>query len=553
MKNVFHLTAIAAGVSILTGCTGLTQRVEDEHSSANDRATKLVKQVGVVDSVTRQAQPVVYDDGVWISRKAHKIERTETLPAIFNQPATFDRSINNIQEFAERITALTGYPVKVTPEAQTMAQRAVTPTYGQGVAGGAGATPGLPPVPTPMAGATGGLPGGSAYQQPIRITYMNGTVKGLLDTVASRYGIWWKLDGASIKFFYTETRTFTIRAVPGDSALNATVATGTSTGTAATSSGVGSTASTGQASSTNSTQTQMTSNLSVWNSLRDSVTAMLTANVGKVVVAPATTSLTVTDTPDVLVRVEEFLDRQNAMMGKQVLFNVSVLAVSQTDRDNYGISWDLIYSDLFRKYGIKNTFTGATGNTSLSAGVISPSSRWNGTNLLINALSQQGKVRLETTASVTALNNQPTPIQVAKQTTYVAQAATTTTANVGTTSTLTPATVSAGFSMTVLPSVMPDGSVILQFSTDISALRQIRQITSGGVTVEAPELDTRNFLQRVTMKSGESLIISGFEQTDDNLQNSGVGSPRNFLLGGGRDVKANKEVIVIVVTPVIVN
>ncbi len=100
MKNVFHLTAIAAGVSILTGCTGLTQRVEDEHSSANDRATKLVKQVGVVDSVTRQAQPVVYDDGVWISRKAHKIERTETLPAIVKQPATNDRSINNIQEVA---------------------------------------------------------------------------------------------------------------------------------------------------------------------------------------------------------------------------------------------------------------------------------------------------------------------------------------------------------------------------------------------------------------------------------------------------------------------
>lgn len=555
MKTSFRLTAIAAGISLLAGCTGLSQRVEDEHSSANDRASKLVKQVGVVDSVTRQAQPVVYDEGVWISRKAHKIERNETLPAVFSQPAIFDRSINNIQEFAERVTALTGYPVKVTPEAQTMAQRAASPAYGQGMAGGGQSLPGLGPVPTPMTGAAGALPGVGGYQQSIRITYTNGTVKGLLDTVASRYGIWWKLDGGAIKFYYTDTRTFTIRAVPGDSALNATVATGTTTGTAASSSGggVGSTTTTGQASSTNSTQTQMTSNLSVWTALKDSVTAMLTTNVGKVVVAPATGSLTVTDTPDVLARVEDYLEHQNAMLGKQVLFNVSVLAVSQTDRDNYGISWDAIYSDLFRKYGIKNTFTGATGNTSLSAGVISPTSRWNGTNLLINALSQQGKVRLETTASVTALNNQPTPIQVAKQTTYVAQAATTTTANVGTTSTLTPATVSAGFSMTVLPSVMPDGSVILQFSTDISALRQIRQITSGGVTVEAPELDTRNFLQRVTMKSGESLIISGFEQTDDNLQNSGVGSPRNFLLGGGRDVKANKEVIVIVVTPVIVN
>lgn len=551
MTHLAKGTLAIAMMAVLSGCTGLSDRIENDHTSSFEKASKLAKQVGVVETVGRQAQPVVYEQGIWIGKTAIKAEKAEVFPQIFSESAVFDRSVSNIQEFAERITSMTGYATKVTPDALAAAQRAIAPAQGVGVAGANSV--GLPPVPTPLPtgipGATG-VPGYGMLPQ-VRITYTNGNLKGLLDTAASRFGIWWKLERQQIKFYYTDTKTFSVRAVPGDSALNATVSTGTSTGTSGNSGGGATTQTTGQASSSNSTQTQMSSTLSVWTSMQNAIKAMLTTN-GQVVSSPATGSITVTDTPDVLAKVSEYIDNQNVMLGKQVVFSVTILGVSQTDQNSYGISWDLVYSDLFRKFGIKNTFAGASGNTSLSAGVISPNSNFNGTSLLISALSKQGKVRLETTASVTAMNNQPTPIQVSKQTTYVASSATTQTANVGSTTTITPGTVSAGFSMTVLPSVMPDGSVILQFSTDISALRQIRQITSGGVTIEAPEIDTRNFLQRVTMKSGESLIVSGFEQTDDNLQNSGVGTSRNYLFGGGSSPTRTKEVIVVIVTPVIV-
>jgi type IVB pilus formation R64 PilN family outer membrane protein len=103
--------------------------------------------------------------------------------------------------------------------------------------------------------------------------------------------------------------------------------------------------------------------------------------------------------------------------------------------------------------------------------------------------------------------------------------------------------------MSILPHVLANGTVMLQFSTDISALRQIRTVSSNGTSIESPELDTRNFLQRVAMKSNETLIISGFEQTDDNLEKRGVGAPANYLLGGGFKAKSEKEIIVILVTP----
>jgi type II secretory pathway component GspD/PulD (secretin) len=91
---------------------------------------------------------------------------------------------------------------------------------------------------------------------------------------------------------------------------------------------------------------------------------------------------------------------------------------------------------------------------------------------------------------------------------------------------------------------------MLQFSTDISTLRGLRTVESNGSRIETPEMDTRNFLQRVSMKSNETLIISGFEQTDENIDRSGVGDPRLPVLGGGYKANDNKEVIVILITPI---
>ena len=112
-----------------------------------------------------------------------------------------------------------------------------------------------------------------------------------------------------------------------------------------------------------------------------------------------------------------------------------------------------------------------------------------------------------------------------------------------------PGTVSAGFNMSILPHVLANGTVLLQFSTDISALNNIREVQSGTSKIETPEIDTRNFLQRVAMKSNETLIISGFEQTDDNLDRRGPGSARNVALGGGVKAASAKESIVILITP----
>src|SRR5438105_5009838 len=351
----------------------------------------------------------------------------------------------------------------------------------------------MPPAPTSLQ-----LPltlPGSADTGGVSLVYREGSLKGLLDTAAVRFGVSWRYVQGEIEFHLLDTRTFQVSAVPGDSALTANVGSGSSFGSDA-SAGAGGSAGGGMGG--NAQTTGVRSQLSVFSSLERSVGAMLSTQ-GTVVSSPATGTLTVTDTPAILRRVGSFIERENRTLARQVMINVTVLSVSTGQEDNMGLKWDLVYKDLLNRFGVSSNQDSSQGGPSFSAAILDTSrSRLAGSTMMVSALSTQGKVRKETSASVATLNHQPVPVQVARQTAYLKSSQTTITANVGSSTSLTPAVVNSGFTMTLLPSVLDNGTVILQFSTDISSLRRISTVSSNGPNgsmIQTPEIDTRNFLQ----------------------------------------------------------
>ncbi|WP_034300956.1 PilN family type IVB pilus formation outer membrane protein [Herbaspirillum sp. RV1423] len=565
------LAAWVPAVLVMGGCTGLPHKIDNDISQADDKVRNLVKDVGrtAPGAVMPSTPLVTHDSGIWLGKNIVKLGQP-ALPPLFYEQTTFDRTINSLTELAERITLRSGIPSKVTPDALAVANAAFRTRVN--LPGGAG---GMPPLPAGLPGETGsngasgmlpapratgpnmaggaGMPTFADMPNGVRISYSNGSLKGLLDTSAARFGVSWKYIDGTIQFFHTESRNFQINAIPGDSTFTATVTSGaTSTGGVSSGSGGGGGGggtTTGSAVSANNSQnTGVASKLSVYTGIESSIKVMLSPY-GKVLASPATGAITVVDTPDSLDRIAAYIEGENKALSRQIAINVTVLSVSLTDSDEYGINWSAVYNTLNRHYGITNSFTPGTSAVGFTAGILG-GSKFSGTTAVINALSEQGKVRRQTTASVVTLNNQPVPVQVARQTSYLQSSQTSIVAQVGTTTTLIPGVITAGFNMSILPHVLTNGTVMLQFSTDISTLRSIRQIESNGTRIESPELDTRNFLQRVSMKSNETLIISGFEQTDDNLDYRGVGNPKNFLLGGGINAASNKEVIVVLITPV---
>lgn len=507
MRNLTLLAALSSAFA--AGCAVPTvHKAEAVYTESSLAVQDLAGRTGT--QVGRTEDPVYLKSGVWLPTRAKTLEATQApqtaADQVLRRKIEIAKDFTSIAEVAERITALSGVPVEVAPDAQ------------------------------PSPGGTGNV---------VSLAY-SGTMAGFFDTVAARFNLSWKSSNGRILFFGTDTRVFTVKAIPGNSTVKTHITTSGASGTS------------GGTSSSNESSVD-SSELSVWTAMEAGVKAMLSAS-GKVSVSPALGTLTVTDKPEILDRVSRFVDDHNVSLSRQVTVNVQVLSVALDDSDEYGINWNAVYQALSGNFGFKlnNTFLSNVGSTGITLQIPGTATgqnfqRWAGSEAMITALSAQGKVSVMTSASAVTLNNQPAPIQVGRKTSYLASSTTTAVSDSTTvpTTTLTPGSLTTGFSMTVLPHILKDGQVLLQYAMDISSLINMYTVSSGEASIQVPDVETRNFLQRVSIRSGDTLVLAGFEQTENTANKSGAGSPSNSVLGGGVKGKDNRNVIVVLVRPVV--
>jgi len=566
LKFIAVLTVFGLAIS---ACS--TQTIRDTESRADSQSRAASKAVADAANIAKKDALAAdstseTNDGIWIGGHAVRETRRIELPPALLQNVSVNDKFMTLTELSDRIASIIDIPVRLSPE--------VSPYPVSATKGASGMATGGAPMPGPVPGMGMGGAGsmGMGMMQPIHIDY-GGPANGLLDVVASRFGTHWKYIGGTILFYNLETRTFELDAVPGDSALAASVlgggqsggtggAMGTTAGAGIPMGAMGSTSGTSTTGSTSSgdasgSQTSVTSTLSVWNDIKGAVNSMLSPS-GKATVTPATGAVMVTDDPVYVERIGQYIQQENEILSKQVLLEVKVLSISRTDADQYGINWNAVFNSLSKNVGITatNSFPAGPGVGSLAMNILPTAGGSNlkqfaGSGAIINALSTQGKVSLLTSSTIVTLNNQPVPIQVGTQTSYLATVGNMVTPNVGSQSSLTPGVVQTGFNMNLLPHLLNGNRVMLQFSINISSLVALNSVSSGGSTIQIPEVDSRDFLQRVSMRSGETLLLSGFEQTTANLNKQGIGSANNTALGGGVSATKTRDIVVIMITPVV--
>lgn len=568
------MALLVAGV--LAGCSvAAIPPIKEEADKGAATAVEHLNSIRASRKVeTAAPKPVAqhFDTDVYIPvRKmaASKLAKASQDPALARQ-ITVNRTFVSAQELAERITALSGVPVIVSPDVTAMQPGQ---TIGQmGVAGGVPgmqgqAMTGLPSLPPlPSAGSIPGSNGmaspfGTAYGAvmqpggfPVNLSY-TGSLSGFLDVTSSRIGISWELLDGQIRLFRYVSKTFRLSALPGDTSMDAKVGTTSSTGGAG---GIGSSGSSQSSSSAQNSGVNF-SGLSVWKGIEDSVKAMLTP-AGKIVVASALGTITVTDTPAIVSAVEKFIEQQNLALSRQVVVNVRVLSIDMNTSDSYGINWDVVYTALSNNFGFgfNSGVAAIQGAGNLALSVLSTAGQstnstikaWAGSKAIIEALGTQGKVSTVTSASVTTLNNQPAPIQVGRQTSYVASSSTSITTGVATTS-MTAGMVNSGFSMSLLPHIIDGNRMLLQYAVDMSSLLSLNTVSSGSSIMQTPDVDTRNSLQRIMVNSGDTIVVAGFENSEVNAKSQGVAGAENPSLGGSVVGKRSKNIIVILLQPVI--
>ncbi|MDH0021380.1 PilN family type IVB pilus formation outer membrane protein [Pseudomonas monteilii] len=556
------LTPIA--LALLSSCA--VQRVNESF----DRAEFQGRTAGQYTKFLQNQQPqqnrdtVVFSNKPWVS--------TEPLVTRRGLPFSLDRDIAyrpagpvSITDVAQLITKETGLQVIVAPDALNpgilSSKSAGTPARGAAQAvpdpdslagllpnGMAGAMPGSASS-FDLGLSSGGLISGLNY---------NGKTSGLLNQATSRLGLSWHFDPElqGVRITYFDTRTFDVWTFGDELEIESTVKSGllTSTGNGDSGSSNSSGGATGESGSNQSTKS--TYKTSLMSDIESNVKAMLSMQPpGRLYLSRSTGTLTVSDRPEVLNRISSYLKDTNRSITRQVLFNVKVYEVNFSDSDQTAVNWSAVYKSISGKwgFGLSNTVAGISSEAISASGSIldTSSSPWAGSKAVVQALSEQGRVSEVRSPSVTTLNLQPAPIQIGNVQSYVASSSTTTTASVGSSTALTPATITSGFNMMLLPKLLDKENMLLMITLSISSKPIFKDFESNDSKVQTTDYDTKNVAPKVRLRSGETLILTGFDENGDDARKSGVGSPSFFGLGGGQTRSTSHSALVVLVTPIV--
>lgn len=547
-------------VTALSGCATFHQAHQAVSQTDKRVATDMAKQRSEKGRavVTTVDTPYLMGTAVRVSHGVPSILR-QNVSLSTSQPMSLD-------QLATQIMQMTGVPVHVA--SQVTEYLAASEMANQGLQTTSG---GLPPLPGQVQGIL--LPNQSRNKTALMINW-NGRLSGLLDLVAARTGTFWKFQHGQVRFFLTETRAYDVDVLPGTTGLSASISNSGSSGGA---SGGGSSGTTGSTGST-SQSASMSDNLNAYKSIVSGIQTILaqsksagggssSVQVPTSVSANASTGqVVVTASPPELRAVSAYLKSVNAEMRKNIMIEVHVYSIKLDQSNNYNLNLNVAFNRL--GHGITPLLngeppsmnapgsqvmpstiqgpqvqSGPSGQGSLSAGIVTGAVN---AQIVASALATQGKVSLVTSGSIIALNGQPTPMQVANLHSYVASSATTQTAQVGSSTSLTPGQYTTGFSGTFLPLVRGK-RILLEYTINLTQNLGLQTFTSGTSTVQLPNLAMQAFMQRVAIKSGQTLILSGFEQANNQVNRGGVGNAHFWGLGGGAGAVHDKTALVVVI------
>ncbi|MEA1938883.1 MAG: PilN family type IVB pilus formation outer membrane protein [Pseudomonadota bacterium] len=523
MRAQLRKTLVAACLlSLAAGCTPFIKATDSRIVHKRDDAQRHMNQV-FHQPQSQAVETVKFSEDIWLGNNSYRNRNGPPLPVVMDKVTLISAEPMSLREIAAEITAITDIPVLVES--------------------GLGEATSEEEETTTTATAT------EATAETLMLVSYSGALKNLLNQVALRFGYTWEYRENAIYLLQYVTRTFALHALPTNSSLTNSVQGATESGSTAG-------GDTETLSSSGSTlQTEVSTTIAIWEEIQESIETMLPEG-SRLSLSPTSGTITVSSTPWAMRKVEDYIEQQNDILSRQVALSVKVLSVTISSSDNYNFSLDTVINRLADKGSL--TIVGPRGDFSDLSGVGSVSVsllRGNGNfdiDTIIQALSDQTKMSLITSAAVTTLNNQAAPVQVVRRQGYLRQSTTTST-ETSTSTSLEPGTITTGFMINMLPRILVNGEILLQYTMSLSELNDITTLTAGTSTdsslIQLPDVTTRDFLQQIRMCAGDMLVISGFEQSEDRSEKKGTGRPDNFMFGGASQAEGNREVIVILITP----
>jgi general secretion pathway protein D len=265
--------------------------------------------------------------------------------------------------------------------------------------------------------------------------------------------------------------------------------------------------------------------------------------------------------------VQQYLDRVMQSAQRQVLIEATIVEVTLKDQYRAGIDWSKALA--VGASGWKIEALGA--GTNALAGTLTPfiqatytNTGENGFSAAIDLLESFGNARVLSSPKLMALNNQTALLKVVDNLVYFnVKADTTTTANVGTTTTFTttPQTVPVGIVMTVTPQINENGMVSLTvrptISRNVGFVRDPNPSIPEDIPNQVPVIQVREMESLLQIRSGQTVVLGGLIQDDRNNARDGLpvlSRPEGIGAMFGQHERINSQTeLVIFLRPIVVS
>ncbi|AFI91608.1 MULTISPECIES: PilN family type IVB pilus formation outer membrane protein [Pectobacterium] len=544
----YRNVALALLVStVLNGCATKGFRDADEQA---ERDIRTAEQLHGLSRKQPSSPSLVWVDEPWVNprpiRVSARAQQVKLPPCSLT--LIIDGSLS-LYEVGQRITRSCGFPVVITPDVMS----ALSGSVSQGGTGATRAIQGALPRPDeggrPALGSIGGVTSTQSFSPNIGaglitdISWEGEPLGGALDQITSRLGLNWKFENNQVVLYYLDTRTFRLKILNAETAMNSNL-TGTSSSTA----GGDNSSVSGSQNSGQSTSVKLESN--VHNDIAKSVKSMISPS-GTWHLSSSTGELVVTDVPQVLDRVDTYIDNLNVRMNKMVKLMVSVYSVQRKSASQTSLDLSVVASRLDR-VGATLTGTPTAATAISSAGFNVLNGKFAGTKALFQALETQGNVSVVMEHEATTTNLVPTPFQIAGQMVYLRNQKTTVSENYATTD-MEPGSITTGTQMTLLPDIRDEGDIQLRFHFSHSDPAQLRRESSedGRTKMEMPYTTVRSLSEQFNLKPDQTLIVSGYNSRNLTTSREGAFDPDVTVAGGGKSSESDDVTLIIAVTPVL--
>ncbi|MEJ1463466.1 MAG: secretin N-terminal domain-containing protein [Candidatus Sedimenticola sp. (ex Thyasira tokunagai)] len=248
---------------------------------------------------------------------------------------------------------------------------------------------------------------------------------------------------------------------------------------------------------------------------------------GRLVIDRLSGTIQVTTSRARMKNVVEFIKRVTEGIKRQVYIEARVVEVSLSDDQAFGVDWNKLNLgdslQLSSDVAISSPADGANVKSSTGSGSYIRKFSLFGTfldiDVAVNALKEQGQVKVVSQPRIRTLNNQPAIVRVGTERTFfVTETDIDSDTNVQTTS-HTATTITEGLVLTVTPQISGTGEITMDVTPVLTRITGTD--TSPDGLSNAPRLDVKQSSTLVRMLDGETIVVGGLiKETVSNTERS---------------------------------